>query len=120
MKGFLRLLILLAIPLLIAVVASAQRNYTPQPSVDIQATHVTTTRNNSVSPAIPLPQGQHYNLDVKIPKTEQDCLINAVPTTNTAQYKTNNYQVYATDKGKLFIVIPNKEQDGYHRKYLPK
>lgn len=90
------------------------------PSNDIKVNyHVVNKTSSQVQPAIPLPHGQSYNLDIKIPKTEQDCLKNAIPTSNTAQYKQANHAVYATQKGKLFIVVPNKEGTGYYRKYIP-
>lgn len=68
--------------------------------------------------SVNIPVNKVFNLDIKQPKTEQQCLSKAEPTTNTAQYKQQNYSVYATTKGKLFIVVPNKENTGYYRKYI--
>ena len=59
-----------------------------------------------------------FDLDVKIPKTEQQQIGKAEKTANTAIYKSVNYPVYTTSKGKLFIVYPNKEGTGYNKKYI--
>lgn len=67
----------------------------------------------------PTPQGQVYNLDIKVPKTEQQCLEKSTVTSNTAIYKSQNHPVHSSEKGKLFIVLPNKEKTGYYRKYIP-
>ena len=72
--------------------------------------------NSTVSANIPV--GKLFNLDVKTPKTKEQCLAKSETTTNTAQYKGENHSVYATNKGKLFIVLPNKEGTGYYRKYI--
>jgi len=61
-----------------------------------------------------------FNLDVKIPKTKEQLLLKSVPTESKATYKDVEYPVYSTDKGKLFIILPNKENTGYKRKYIPK
>jgi hypothetical protein len=65
-----------------------------------------------------VPQGQVFDLDKKVPKTEQECLKNSTLTTNTATYKGISNQVYVTNKGKMFIILPNKTGDGYYRKYI--
>ena len=65
-----------------------------------------------------IPVGKMFNLDVKTPKTKEQCLAKSEITSNTAQYKNVNHEVYATNKGKLFIVLPNKESTGYYRKYI--
>ena len=71
-----------------------------------------------VSTSTNIPVGKVFNLDVKTPKTKEQCLAKSETTTNTAQYKGENHSVYATSKGKLFIVLPNKEGTGYYRKYI--
>ena len=71
-----------------------------------------------VSTSTNIPVGKVFNLDVKTPKTKEQCLAKSETTTNTAQYKRENHSVYATNKGKLFIVLPNKEGTGYYRKYI--
>ena len=72
--------------------------------------------NSTVSANIPV--GKLFNLDVKTPKSQAQVLEHGVKTSNTAQYKGENHSVYATNKGKLFIVLPNKEGTGYYRKYI--
>ena len=72
--------------------------------------------NSTVSANIPV--GKLFNLDVKTPKSQAQVLEHGVKTSNTAQYKGENHSVYATNKGKLFIVLPNKEDTGYYRKYI--
>ena len=72
--------------------------------------------NSTVSANIPV--GKVFNLDVKTPKSQAQVLEHGVKTSNTAQYKGENHSVYATNKGKLFIVLPNKEGTGYYRKYI--
>ena len=72
--------------------------------------------NTTISSSIPV--GKVFNLDVKTPKTRGQVLEHGVKTSNTAQYKGENHSVYATNKGKLFIVLPNKEGTGYYRKYI--
>ena len=72
--------------------------------------------NTTISSSIPV--NKVFNLDIKTPKTKEQCLAKSETTSNTAQYKGENHSVYATNKGKLFIVLPNKEGTGYYRKYI--
>ena len=72
--------------------------------------------NTTISSNIPV--GKVFNLDVKTPKTREQVLEHGVKTSNIAIYKDVRYEVYATNKGKLFIVSPNKEGTGYYRKYI--
>jgi hypothetical protein len=72
--------------------------------------------DTNISTSIPV--GKVFNLDIKIPKTEAEQLAKSTITSNTAIYKNNKYPVYATSKGKLFIVYPNKDRTGYNKKYL--
>ena len=65
-----------------------------------------------------IPTGKMFNLDVKKPKTREELIKNSDKTSNTAQYKQQIYDVYATNKGKLFIVYPNKDKTGYTKKYI--
>ena len=59
-----------------------------------------------------------FNLDVKVPKTKEQQIGKAEVTASKAIYKTIEYPVYMTEKGKLFIVHPNKEGTGYSKKYI--
>lgn len=72
--------------------------------------------NSTVSANIPV--GKVFNLDVKTPKTRGQVLEHGIKTSNIAIYKGVRYEVYATNKGKLFIVLPNKKGTGYYRKYI--
>ena len=72
--------------------------------------------NTTISSNIPV--GKVFNLDVKTPKSQTQVLEHGVKTSNTAIYKGVRYEAYATNKGKLFIVLPNKEGTGYYRKYI--
>lgn len=72
----------------------------------------------TIKPAKPLPQGKVFNLDIKPIKSELDNTKNAEITSNTAIYKAANYDVYTTSAGKMFIIIPNTKDTGFHRKYL--
>ena len=74
-------------------------------------------KNSDVIKAVP--QNQVYNLDIKVPKTKEQWVHKASQTSNTAVYKKENHVVYTTNKGKLFIVLPNKDNTGYYRKYIP-
>ncbi len=65
-----------------------------------------------------IPVGKVFNLDVKTPKSQTQVLEHGVKTSNIAIHKDVRYEVYATNKGKLFIVLPNKEGTGYYRKYI--
>ena len=66
----------------------------------------------------PIPINKVFNLDVKTPKTKEQLLFKSSVTSNTAIYKAVTYPVYQTDKGKLFIVYPNKDKTGYSKKYI--
>lgn len=59
-----------------------------------------------------------FNLDVKVPKTQEQQIGKAEKTASKAIYKSIEYPVYMTEKGKLFIVYPNKEGTGYNKKYI--
>jgi hypothetical protein len=59
-----------------------------------------------------------YNLDQKPVKTKEQQIGKALITSDKAIYKKLNYNVYKTEKGKLFIVYPNKENTGYNKKYI--
>lgn len=63
--------------------------------------------------------GKTFNLDVKKPKTKEQQIGKAKATSNKAIFKAEEYPVYATEKGKLFIVTPNKDNTGYNKKYIP-
>lgn len=67
---------------------------------------------------VSIPQGQMFNLDIKQPKTKQEVTVNSTITTNSAVYKSIPYEVYATKKGRLFIVVPTRDGLGYTRKYI--
>lgn len=67
---------------------------------------------------VSIPQGQVFDLDKKIPKTREEVTTNSTSTTNSAIYKSSPYEVYATKKGRLFIVVPTKDGLGYTRKYI--
>ena len=51
--------------------------------------------------SISTPSNQTFNLDVKHPKS-----------------KTEQFPVYQTKSGKLFIVYENKDNTGYNKKYI--
>lgn len=70
----------------------------------------------TVSTSIPV--NKVFNLDIKIPKTKEQQLDKSIQTSNTAMYKNIEYPVYASNKGKLFIVHPNKDNTGYIKKYI--
>lgn len=70
----------------------------------------------NISTAIPI--GKVFNLDVKTPKTKEQQIGKSTITSNTAIYKGITYPVYQTEKGKLFIVYPNKDKTGYSKKYI--
>ena len=59
-----------------------------------------------------------YNLDIKIPKTKEQQIGKSKLTENKAVYKKEEYSVYMTEKGKLFIVYPNKDNTRYNKKYI--
>jgi len=59
-----------------------------------------------------------FNLDIKVPKTMEQQIGKATITNNVAIYKTINYPVYITEKGKLFIVYPVKDNKVYSKKYI--
>jgi hypothetical protein len=59
-----------------------------------------------------------FNLDVKVPKTQEQQIGKAEQTASKAIYKSIEYPVYMTEKSKLFIVYPNKEGTGYSKKYI--
>ena len=68
-----------------------------------------------------IPTNKIFNLDIKkpkVPKTQSEQIAKSTITSNTAIYKHITYPVYATTKGKLFIVYPNKDNTGYNKKYL--
>ena len=68
-----------------------------------------------------IPTNKIFNLDIKkpkVPKTQSEQIAKSTITSNTAIYKNITYPVYATTKGKLFIVYPNKDNTGYNKKYL--
>ena len=44
-----------------------------------------------------------FNLDVKVPKTQEQQIGKSEKTASTAIYKSKEYPVYMTEKGKLFI-----------------
>lgn len=67
---------------------------------------------------VSIPQGQVFDLDKKVPKTREEITTNSSMTTNSAIYKSSPYEVYATKKGRLFIVVPTKDGLGYTRKYI--
>ena len=105
--------------LLMVLGCSTYAQNRPMPVVDIKAKTSYKTTTTTTSTPVSVPQGQTFDLDVKHPKTEQDCLKNAFPTSNRATYKQQEYPVYVTKNNKLFIVAPNKERTGYYRKYIP-
>jgi hypothetical protein len=109
----------------IAITSTAQ---TKMPSNDIKvyykgsnnmATQTTIPSSKSVV-ELPgsVPQDQYYDLDVKQVKSQEDCTTSAFPTSNKAKFQQQEYTVYSTVKGKLFIVIQNKDNEGFHRKYI--
>lgn len=49
------------------------------------------------------------NYDLDAPKTETQLIGKAEKTADTATYKDQNYTVYQSVKGKLFIVYINKK-----------
>lgn len=59
-----------------------------------------------------------FNLDEKKPKTKEQQIGKSTITNDKAIYKGVEYPVYITEKGKLFIVYPNKEGTGYNKKYI--
>lgn len=59
-----------------------------------------------------------FDLDKKVPKTQEQQIGKSSTTSNTAIYKSTVYPVYVTEKNKMFIVYPNKEQTGYNKKYI--
>lgn len=64
-----------------------------------------------------IPQGKTFNLDYK---SKEELIGKATLTTNKAIYKGQEYPVYATKKGKLFIVYPNKDpKKGFSKKTIP-
>ena len=67
---------------------------------------------------VTIPTDKIFNLDAKTPKTEKQQIGESALTSNKAIYKEVEYPVYATTKGKLFIVFPNKENTGYSKKYI--
>ena len=67
---------------------------------------------------VTIPTDKIFNLDAKTPKTEKQQIGESALTSNKAIYKEVEYPVYATTKGKLFIVYPNKDNTGYNKKYL--
>ena len=84
--------------------------------IDTNTPKVRTVGGSTVT--VSIPQGQMFNLYIKEPKTKQEVTINSTITTNSAVYKSTPYEVYATKKGRLFIVAPTKDGLGYTRKYI--
>lgn len=115
MKGLFTMIIVT----LCVTLSQAQTSQTASMTIKPIKGMSTTVTTKSVKAQAPIPSGQVYNLDTKIPKTQEQCLKDATPTSNTAIFKNNNHPVYSTSKGKLFIVLPNKENTGYYRKYIP-
>lgn len=76
------------------------------------------TKIPGLNTTISASSGKVFNLDQKVPKTKEQQIGKSTVTTNTAIYKSNNYPVYMTEKGKFFIVYPNKEGTGYNKKYI--
>lgn len=68
---------------------------------------------------ITIPSGKTFDLDKKLPKTKEQQIGKAKTTNNKAIFKNEEYPVYATEKGKLFIVTPNKDNTGFNKKYIP-
>lgn len=75
------------------------------------------SQNLAISPdKKPVPQGKTYNLDYK---SRESLIGKATLTTNKAIYKGQEYPVYLSPKGKLFIVYPNKDpKKGFLKKYI--
>lgn len=99
---------LILLLLTISIIVSAQ-------SIKISKKVLGTTISTSI------PTNKIFNLDVKkpkVPKTQPEQIAKSIITSNTAIYKNISYPVYATTKGKLFIVYPNKDNTGYNKKYL--
>lgn len=91
MKGLFSLL--LCFCMVVSANAQAKLSYTMGKSPNVSYT----VKAPKVAPIkVDIPQGQTYNLDIKVPKTEQDCQKNSSTTTNSATYKGVNYPVYAT------------------------
>ena len=65
-----------------------------------------------------IPTNKVFNLDIKTPKTQSQQIGKGTITSNKAIYKKDSYPVYQTEKGKLFIVYPNKDNTGYNKKYI--
>ncbi len=79
---------------------------------------IVSAQSVKLSTSINIPVGKVFNLDVKTPKSQTQVLEHGVKTSNIAIHKDVRYEVYATNKNKLFIVLPNKEGTGYYRKYI--
>ena len=59
-----------------------------------------------------------YNLDAKMLKTKEQQIGTSKLTKEKAIYKKEEYPVYITEKGKIFIVYPNKFDTGYCKRYI--
>lgn len=66
-----------------------------------------------------VPQGQVFNLDTmsKAKVTVESLTKTATKTSNTAIYKGDNYPVYQSNRGKLFIVIVSRNGN-YYKRYV--
>lgn len=59
-----------------------------------------------------------YDLDKKELKTLEQVITKSVKTEDKAIYKGQQYDVYKTEKCKLFIVAMSNKTNNYYRKYL--
>lgn len=63
-------------------------------------------------------QPKVFNLDEKKPKTKEQVIGKSEKTIHTAIWKGQNYEVYKNNKGAMFIVIQNKNKNGYTKKMI--
>lgn len=106
MKKLFALLLMLSI----MYIASAQKSLRVTSTVKLSSLK----QEKLQQPATPV--NATYNLDIR---SEEDNKTGAVPTASTAIWKGIVYDVFEHQKsGKIFIIVPNTKDSGFHRKYI--
>lgn len=106
MKSLLALMLML----ILMYTASAQKSTRVKSTVKLS-----TLKETKVQEPV-APVNATYNLDIK---SEEDNKFGSISTPSTAIWKGTIYDVYQHEKtGKIFIIVPNTKDTGFHRKYI--
>lgn len=105
-----KLLLALLLMLTLMCAASAQKETRVKSTVKLSS-----LKQQKVQEPI-APVNATYNLDIK---SEEDNKFGSISTPSTAIWKGTVYDVYQHEKtGKIFIIVPNTKDTGFHRKYI--